>query len=302
MTFEQMLLFMEIANYKSFTKAAQKCYISQPNLTKLIAKMEKELGVKLFERTTQKVELTPAGEVLMARAKAHFIPLYNSIEDVRQFGSTLRHIFNIGIAQGEQLPDRLIEFFRQKNLNAPDFRLQVQSAPNPSLLPSLLQGRYDLVVTSEKDTYSDTRVQQLTLQNFQFRLAISKYHPAYTEDNFSTSALRNETIYFTPPRETATYELVENIIASLGVMAKVYPVASPTEALNNVRLCTGAAVLTGLLEEDRYPDIAFLHFEERKILPKQCLIWRANETNPYLLAILEELQALYPQKALQPQP
>jgi DNA-binding transcriptional LysR family regulator len=62
----QLSYFVAVAEAKSFTLAAAALNISQPPLTLHIQRLERELGVSLYERTTRSVKLTPAGEVLLA--------------------------------------------------------------------------------------------------------------------------------------------------------------------------------------------------------------------------------------------
>ena len=50
MDFNKVHYMMMVAEFKSFSKAAEKCFISQPALTRCIKNMEEELGVKLFDR------------------------------------------------------------------------------------------------------------------------------------------------------------------------------------------------------------------------------------------------------------
>ncbi len=56
--------FIEIANHKSFTKAAAHSYLSQPSLSKAIKKLEEELHVELFDRSTRHLRLTDAGRIV----------------------------------------------------------------------------------------------------------------------------------------------------------------------------------------------------------------------------------------------
>jgi len=60
--------FTEVANYGSFTKAAASTFISQPTLSKSIKKLELELKVELFERSTRTLVLTDAGEIVLKQA------------------------------------------------------------------------------------------------------------------------------------------------------------------------------------------------------------------------------------------
>ena len=65
MLYKQMCCFLEVANVLSFTTAAHNLYMSQQAVTKQIAALERELGFKLFNRSTRSVALTPAGRMQM---------------------------------------------------------------------------------------------------------------------------------------------------------------------------------------------------------------------------------------------
>ncbi|UOE93085.1 LysR family transcriptional regulator [Alkalihalobacillus sp. LMS39] len=64
MEMKDLRYFVEVANYGSFTKAAQQTYLSQPALSKSVQKLERELNVELFERSTRKLKLTDAGDIV----------------------------------------------------------------------------------------------------------------------------------------------------------------------------------------------------------------------------------------------
>lgn len=66
MDFNKVHYMMMVAELKSFSKAAEKCFISQPALTRCIKNMEEELGVKLFDRSCSPIRLTYAGERYLA--------------------------------------------------------------------------------------------------------------------------------------------------------------------------------------------------------------------------------------------
>ena len=61
MDFKQLRYFCVIAQEKSITKAAEKCYIAQPSLSQSIANLEKELGVKLLDRASRGHFADPSG-------------------------------------------------------------------------------------------------------------------------------------------------------------------------------------------------------------------------------------------------
>lgn len=66
MDFNKVHYMIAVAELKSFSKAAEKCFISQPALTRCIKNMEEELGVKLFDRSCSPIRLTYAGERYLA--------------------------------------------------------------------------------------------------------------------------------------------------------------------------------------------------------------------------------------------
>lgn len=64
MEFKNIKAFIEVANHMSFTKAAEHSYLSQPSLSKAVKKLEEELNVLLFNRSTRQLSLTDAGEIV----------------------------------------------------------------------------------------------------------------------------------------------------------------------------------------------------------------------------------------------
>ncbi len=65
-----MLTFREVARQRSFSRAARELSLSQPSVSNQVALLERELGVRLFERAHGGVRLTPEGEILLNHADA----------------------------------------------------------------------------------------------------------------------------------------------------------------------------------------------------------------------------------------
>ena len=63
-SYDYYRVFYNVAKYKSFTRAAEVMYSNQPNLTRAIKNLEKELSCTLFERTNKGVRLTDDGKEL----------------------------------------------------------------------------------------------------------------------------------------------------------------------------------------------------------------------------------------------
>jgi DNA-binding transcriptional LysR family regulator len=69
MDIRQLNYFIEVAKQKSFTKASNVLFLSQPTLSKMIKNLEKELDVTLIDRSARQIELTDAGEALFAHGQ-----------------------------------------------------------------------------------------------------------------------------------------------------------------------------------------------------------------------------------------
>jgi len=65
MTLTQLEYIVSVANYGSFSAAAEHCFVTQPTLSMQIQKLEEELGVLLFDRTKQPISTTGKGEKIL---------------------------------------------------------------------------------------------------------------------------------------------------------------------------------------------------------------------------------------------
>jgi len=70
MDIRHLQYFVETARAKNFTKAAQRLYVTQPTVSKMVRTIEDELGVTLFDRSSKAVELTDAGTVIFRQAES----------------------------------------------------------------------------------------------------------------------------------------------------------------------------------------------------------------------------------------
>ena len=81
----QLRYFVAVAEELHFGRAAERLHMSQSPLSRAIRDLERELGLVLFVRTTRRVELTPAGSVLLERSRRALAELDGAIAEARHF-------------------------------------------------------------------------------------------------------------------------------------------------------------------------------------------------------------------------
>ncbi len=69
MTITQLNYVLAVAENQNFTKAAEKCFVTQPTLSMQIQKLEDELDVQIFDRSKKPIELTEVGKKIVSQAK-----------------------------------------------------------------------------------------------------------------------------------------------------------------------------------------------------------------------------------------
>lgn len=140
------LYFLAVAEELSFTAAAARLNVAQPWLSARIRQLESRLGVKLFDRTTRKVELTPAGQALLPKAQA-------VRETIAEFDRVARElsgapaILRIGAPPYvSYIPAarRLVDSFRREH---PKIPLDLEVGWSRALLTRLASGELDASFT-----------------------------------------------------------------------------------------------------------------------------------------------------------
>lgn len=132
-----------IAEEQSISKAAKRLYVSQPALTKHINNLEKELGIKLFDRTATPIHLTYAGELFLSRARQILAVEHQMQLEFEEIAAMRRGRLNIGIGSSRGyfwLPHLLPPFMKQY----PGIDVKICEGTNSYFEESLSKGTLDI--------------------------------------------------------------------------------------------------------------------------------------------------------------
>jgi len=102
--------FVAVAEELHFGRAAERLHIAQPSLSQQIRRLELQLGVVLLDRSSRRVELTPAGEVLLRDGRKLLAQSRRTVDAVRSAGAPRLTVGFYGSAAIALLPDTLREF------------------------------------------------------------------------------------------------------------------------------------------------------------------------------------------------
>ncbi len=132
-----------MATQLSFTKAAGELFISQPAITKHIQELEKEYGVRLFDRIGNRIQLTRAGQLLLDHA-CKIIDAYHNLDfDMKKLSKKSEGELRIGASTtiSQYVLPEMIAKFRERY---PDIRLTLLSGNSHEIEEALETGRIDL--------------------------------------------------------------------------------------------------------------------------------------------------------------
>lgn len=146
MEFRQLESFCAVVRYQSFTKAAEKLYISQPTISTHIRMLEQEFNSRLIIRTTKNIEITPHGKELFACAQKIFT-LKNDL--IQKWSEENKQIIRIGASTipADYILPEVLPLFCQKY---PDIQLHIHQNDSGNILQSILNGKFTIGMVGMK--------------------------------------------------------------------------------------------------------------------------------------------------------
>ncbi|MER5261649.1 LysR substrate-binding domain-containing protein [Actinosynnema sp. NPDC002837] len=179
--------FLTLAEELHFGRTAERLHVSTARVSQTIRKLERRVGVPLFDRTSRRVELSLAGRRLEEdlRPAWHQVAaaLARAIEAGRGFTGTLRVCFTG--AAGGQLLVGVTELFRQRH---PDCDVEIREAQPADLMPWLRDGTVDLALTTFPVLEPDITTGPALVSEARF-LAVPIGHPFACRDRLSVEDL-----------------------------------------------------------------------------------------------------------------
>lgn len=193
MDIRHLQYFLKVAQLKSFTKAAQALYITQPTISKMIKSIEEELGVVLFNRLGKQVELTDAGHVMFVQAQDIVHSFQNLSSELDDLMSVKKGHIRIGLPPmiGSSFFPKVLGKFREQY---PDVTIQLLEDGAKKVEADVENGALDIGVvlspTNEELFHSFSLVKEKLM------LLVHPSHSLADRERVSLPELAHESFVF----------------------------------------------------------------------------------------------------------
>ncbi|MGQ7269973.1 LysR family transcriptional regulator [Marinobacter nauticus] len=241
MELQQLRLFLAAAESESFTRGAKRAFVSQPALSASIAKLEGELGVRLFTRNKRNVVLTPAGRTLFKRATQIVDECNRARDELKNHDQ--QRMLRLGVVNTLSITNiaRLIEPYRRENAR---LKLQVFDASTNEIERLAESGRIDLSLTVLPERTEPGRRFSYSKRLFSesYRLAMSASHHLSEAPSLNLADLRNEP--FVSRSHCEYRQILRELMRTEGIQLNVaYVTDQDDRALSLVEQGVGVAIV-----------------------------------------------------------
>ena len=287
MELQQMRYVIAVAETKNFTRAARQCLVVQSALSHQIARLERELGAKLFERTSRRVELTPAGVAFLPAARQALEAAERARAEVTAVSGEIRGRLAIGAIPSVGAVDLLgtLQDFRACH---PRVQISLQVGMSDHLVDDVRQGRLDIAFLGLPDGTEPRGVTARALARGALVAVVHPTHPLAGERDVDAERLSAE-LFVDFPAGSPGRAQAEQAFTAAGVHRVV---AFEVVAVDYFGELIRRNLCIGLLPESivaAFPDLrtATLRNPPRRV---EYVVWGTRQPGPAAAAYLSALE------------
>ncbi|MBJ3777063.1 LysR family transcriptional regulator [Acuticoccus mangrovi] len=286
----QLRYFVALAETLHFGRAAARLNVTQPPLSRQLAALEKDLGVRLIERHSRSARLTPAGERFLLDSKAVLVQLDQACRNARRASAGELGALTIGFmmhAAYASVPVLTRRFLAE----CPDVTLTLLEAMPSNLLDGIGSGRFDAVVTFRPD---DVRgIETIVVHREPLVLALPEGHALAAHDVVDAAMLAGVPLIASPQDATPTLRAaIVEYLARAGVEPHVRLETQLQQTIVSlVAEGIGVALVPHSVGRLGVSGVCFRALRDPPTV-EQVLAWQPTNLNPALPRFLEVAAAL----------
>ena len=179
MNFVQLKYAVETARVGSMSHASRNLFVAQPNLSRAIRDLEEELGITIFNRSTNGIVVTPDGEEFIRHAR-DIVAKMENMENFYRVRQPITRRFSICVPRSGYISDAFVRF--SNTLEGSGYELYYKETDTYSAIREVIDERCDLGIArynSEHDRYFRTMLKEkelesVTVGTFRYKVAVSR--------------------------------------------------------------------------------------------------------------------------------
>lgn len=175
MEMHQVRYFLALCEELNFTRAAERCHVAQPSLTRAIKQLEDEMGGALFHRERANTHLSELGRTL----KPYLEQVYRRAEEAKREAQEFIRLQKTPLRLGLMCtiaPTNLLDLIAAVRTRHPGIELQIIDAAASALQERLIGGQLDVAIYALPELGSDERLHHLSLYREQFQIVVEPSH------------------------------------------------------------------------------------------------------------------------------
>ncbi|MEO3962333.1 LysR substrate-binding domain-containing protein, partial [Chromobacterium piscinae] len=260
MELRHLRYFIAVAEELHFTRAAERLHIGQPPLSQQIQALEAELGAPLFRRHQRKVELTPAGQQLLPRARQILADSAAAAAAVRRAANGETGELRIGFTSSLPLTPILHHSLQHYRRDYPEVRLTLSEMFTAGQFDALERRQLDLGFVRFNGPTPSPLIRVEELHRDRLLAVVPSAHPLAAEKALALSRLAGEPL-IGYPRESGSglSDVVRQLALQNGLELKMVQEAG--EAITQIGLVAagvGIAILPSPLECVQIPAVRYV--------------------------------------------
>jgi len=217
MDVRQLGYFVTVAELRHFGKAAQRLHIVQPAVSQQIARLERELGLTLFDRSHRQIALTADGEAFLPHARRVLRALDSAANAAADLAAGAAGLLRVGSSEG--LGPRLDQILAAFRLQHPSAIVQLSVGTTPAKLAAVAAGDLDAAFVRAPEEHSGVRLHHLWNEPLLLALPVG-----YPGDPVELSALADLPLAQTPREHNpGMFDLVVAACRAAGFSPKAGP-------------------------------------------------------------------------------
>lgn len=292
----QLRYFQAVAEELHFGRAAARLAIAQPALSRQVQQLEQELGTPLLRRTQRRVELLPAGALLLERSRSLQQDLARALADTRRTGAGELGKLALGFIHSSTyglLPPVISRFRRLY----PGIQLELHELPITAQLAGLVRGTIDLGLLRVQAAPAELEV--LPVMADPFVLAVPAKHPLAARTRVRLKAIADEPfVMFSREGAVLLHERIHAMFEQAGVRPQVAQVATQIHTvIGLVGAGLGVAVVPASGRHLHPRQVRFVEIADKAEPVHVALAWRRGQETPVIQSfrrVTQEVVAALP--------